>query len=137
MATLIFDIETKGTRWGELPGITRAALTGWIDRSHVSDEVKQQKREEMQSRLALSPFTGGIISLAVYDRERQTGAVYYVSDQTGESYTEDGITYNTPPRTIFFWKIFGRSTKLHDNVSVTFNVMVVRLQCRFFTTVRW
>lgn len=94
MATLIVDIETRGEEWGDLPGITRASLTHWIDRGDFSDEEKRQKRDVVQSRLALSPFTGSIISLAVYDVERKTGAVYYVSDNPKEAdFSVDDFTF--------------------------------------------
>jgi DNA polymerase III epsilon subunit-like protein len=91
MATLIVDIETKATSWGELPGMTRAALTHWIDRGQYTEEEKRKKREEVVSRLSLSPFTAAIISLAVYDVERKTGAVYFVSDVPGENFEVDGF----------------------------------------------
>jgi hypothetical protein len=93
MATLIIDIETKAEAWSDLPGITRSALTHWIDRGSFSEEEKRQKLAGVRSRLALSPFTASIISLAVYDVERKTGAVYFVSDTRGESFSVDGFTF--------------------------------------------
>lgn len=93
MATLIVDIETKGEEWGSLPGISRAALTHWIEKSSLTEEVKKQKLQEVQSRLALSPFTASIISLAVYDVERKTGAVYFVSDTPDENFSMDDFTF--------------------------------------------
>lgn len=93
MATLIVDIETKASKWGELPGITRASLTHWIDKGNYSEEEKAKKIEEVKARLAFSPFTASIISLAVYDVERKTGAVYFVSDTADESFVVDDFTY--------------------------------------------
>lgn len=93
MATLIVDIETKGEEWGTMPGISRAALTHWIEKSNLSEEDKKRKLQEVQSRLSLSPFTASIISLAVYDVERKTGAVYFVSDTPGEGFTVDDFTF--------------------------------------------
>lgn len=93
MGTLIVDIETNPTEWKELPGITRAALTHWIDKADFSEDEKNKKRGEVVSRLSFSPFTATIISLAVYDVERKTGAVYYVSDDAGELEKEDDFTY--------------------------------------------
>tara|TARA_B100000508_G_scaffold67978_1_gene53036 strand:+ start:2770 stop:3498 length:729 start_codon:yes stop_codon:yes gene_type:complete len=93
MATLIVDIETVGTDWKELPGITRAALTHWIDKSKLSEEDKNKKRAEIIDRLSLSPFTGKIVSLAVYDLERKTGAVYFVSEETDDSFKADDFTF--------------------------------------------
>lgn len=93
MSTLIIDIETKAEQWGELPGITRAALTHWIDKGNFSEDEKRQKQADVISRLSLSPFTASIISLAVYDVERKTGAVYFVSDISEESFDIDEYTF--------------------------------------------
>jgi DNA polymerase III epsilon subunit-like protein len=93
MATLIVDIETKAEQWKDLPGITRASLTHWIDHSDLTEAEKQKKRENVKSRLSFSPFTASIISLAVYDVERKTGAVYFVSDTPGENFTVDDFTF--------------------------------------------
>ncbi|MCA9357885.1 ribonuclease H-like domain-containing protein [Candidatus Kaiserbacteria bacterium] len=91
MATLIVDIETKGKDWKELPGITRAALTHRIDRTDMQPDEKRRKLDEIHLRTALSPFTASIISLAVYDVERRSGAVYFVSDTPDESFEIDGF----------------------------------------------
>lgn len=93
MATLIIDIETKSEKWKELPGITRASLTHWIENSDYTEIEKQKKLENIKSRLSFSPFTASIISLAVYDVERKTGAVYFVSDTPGESFSVDNFTF--------------------------------------------
>lgn len=93
MATLIVDIETKASEWKTLPGITRAALTQWIDKSDLSEADKQKKRDGVLSRLALSPFTASIISLAVYDVERKTGAVYFQSKDAETDFTIDDFTF--------------------------------------------
>ncbi len=93
MATLIVDLETHGTKWGDLPGITRGALTHWIDRGNFSEEEKRRKRDEVVDRLSLSPFTASIVSLAVYDVERRSGAVYFVSDKPSESFAVENFTF--------------------------------------------
>lgn len=93
MSTLIIDIETRAEQWSELPGITRAALTHWIGKGNFPEEEKRQKQAEVISRLSFSPFTASIISLAVYDVERKTGAVYYVSETSGDAFTVDDFTF--------------------------------------------
>lgn len=93
MATLILDIETKASKWAELPGITRSSLTHWINKGNYSEEEKAKKILDVKSKLSLSPFTASIISLAVYDVERKTGAVYFVSDTPDESFEIDDFTY--------------------------------------------
>lgn len=91
MATLIVDIETKAEDWKQLPGITRAALTHRIDRAAIPDNEKNRKLDELRSRSSLSPFTAQVVSLAVYDVERKSGAVYFVSDTPDESFEIDGF----------------------------------------------
>lgn len=93
MGTLIVDIETKASSWAELPGITRSSLTHWIDKGNYSDDEKARKLKEVKSKLTFSPFTASIISMAVYDVERKTGAVYFVSDTPDETFEVDGFTY--------------------------------------------
>lgn len=91
MATLIVDIETKAEEWSDLPGISRAALTHWIDKGSFSEVEKQQKRADILTKLSLSPFTARIISLAVFDVERRTGAVYFSADTPQQTFTIDGF----------------------------------------------
>lgn len=93
MATLIVDIETKASKWVDLPGITRSSLTHWIEKGNYSEEEKAKKLGEVKERLSFSPFTASIISLAVYDVDRKTGAVYFVSDIEDESFVIDDFTY--------------------------------------------
>lgn len=95
MGTLIVDIETKAEGWRDLPGITRSSLTHWIDKSDYGEEEKRKKREYVRKHLSLSPFTASIISLAVYDVERKTGAVYFVSDVSDEQFSIDDFTFKS------------------------------------------
>ncbi|MCD5381291.1 MAG: hypothetical protein LR008_01815 [Candidatus Pacebacteria bacterium] len=119
MATLIVDIETKAEKWGDLPGITRSSLTKWIDNSAFSEEEKLKKIESIKSNLSFSPFTASIISLAVYDVERKTGAVYFVSDTAGESFTVDDYKFKQGTETEIL-EDFWEGAKSYD-IFVTFN----------------
>lgn len=93
MSTLIIDIETVGEAWSQLPGIMRSALTHWIDKGSFLEEEKRKKHAEVISRLALSPFTASIVSLALYDVERGTGAVYYISKTVGDTFIVDDFMF--------------------------------------------
>ncbi len=64
MATLVFDIMTVGHKWEALSQRTRAVLT------------RQQTHAEAETKLGLSPLTGSIIMLGLYDVERGQGMVY-------------------------------------------------------------
>lgn len=119
MGTLIIDIETSAPDWKDLPGITRSALTSWIDRSDLSEDEKNKKRKQVQSKLALSPLTGSIISLAVHDVERNTSAVYFVSDEPDDSFEVDGLVCKQRTE-IEILEDFWESAASYD-VFVTFN----------------
>ncbi len=80
MRTLVFDIETIGETWSEFDDVTKQTLTSWVENTSKSDSEKQKILGDIQSGLGLSPLTGKIVSLALYDVERHKGAVYYLSD---------------------------------------------------------
>ncbi len=76
MATLILDLKTVGESWDELDTTTKAHLLRWVDRTARSQAERQTLRDEMMEGLSLSPFTGRIVSLSIFDRERKEGVVY-------------------------------------------------------------
>lgn len=119
MATLIFDIETTGKNWDDIPESTQYALTKWIGQQPVSDEEKARLSEEAQEKLGLSPFTGEVISLAMYDLERKAGAVYFVADDSVLDYQEDDWKYKVRTEAEIL-EDFWESARSY-NVFVTFN----------------
>lgn len=76
MATLVFDIETIPHEWNSFDAYTKSALIR---------SAGEAGEEGAKSMLGLSPLTGGIVSVALYDVERRQGAVYFAGDGTGES----------------------------------------------------
>jgi len=80
MATLVFDIETIPHPWDSFDEYTKKQLT--------KSAQNKEEVEAIKASLGLSPFTGSIVSLAMYDVERKRGAVYYVGDSSHETYTE-------------------------------------------------
>lgn len=64
MATLVFDIATVGKSWEDLDNYSRHSLTRHVDAAEAED------------RLGLSPLTGEIAALGIYDVERKQGMVY-------------------------------------------------------------
>jgi len=89
MRTLIIDIETVGEDWNAIDSVTQALLKKPIDRRADTPEEWIQQVDEMQSDLGLSPLTGSIIVLGLYDLERAKGALYFVPQQT-KQYALDG-----------------------------------------------
>ncbi len=80
MATLILDIETIGESWNDMDDMTKHSLTRWMDRVLQNNDERIARMHEMQGSLGLSPFTGSIVSIGLYDVERKQGVVYYHSD---------------------------------------------------------
>lgn len=93
MATLIVDIETAGYEWEEIPRTTQEGLTKWIHDSYRSPSEKEGQLREIRNKLSLSPLTGKIISIGMYDIEREMGAVYFVSDQGDKSFQDESFSY--------------------------------------------
>ena len=119
MATLLFDIETAGKNWDDIPESTQYSLTKWIGQQPISDEEKDRLSEEAKERLGLSPFTGDVISLAMYDLERKTGAVYFVADDSVIDYADGDWKYKVRTERQLL-EDFWETAKNYD-VFVTFN----------------
>ncbi len=82
MATLVFDIETVPQAWDDFDLYTKAQL---LKRS------KEGSEDEVKHKLGLYPYTGRIVSLAMYDVERRQGATYIVADGTEEIVSKEGF----------------------------------------------
>ncbi|MFT5832099.1 MAG: DNA polymerase elongation subunit (family B) [Candidatus Paceibacteria bacterium] len=119
MATLIFDIETTGKNWDDIPESTQYSLTKWIGQQPISDTEKERLSEEAQEKLGLSPFTGEVVSLAMYDLERKQGVVYFVADDSVLDYSQDGWKYKVRSEKQIL-EDFWESANSYD-VFVTFN----------------
>lgn len=119
MATLIFDIETTGKDWNDISEETQYTLTKWIGQQPRSDEEKQRLSEDVKDRLGLSPFTGEIISLALYDMERKLGAVYFSADDSVLDYQDGDWKYKVRTEQEIL-EDFWDSAKSYD-IFVTFN----------------
>ena len=92
MKTLIFDIETKGEDWDAIDTNTQQIVSRWIHNSAYSQEEKTQRLHILKEELGLSPLTGTIVAIGVYDVQRERGAVYYTGKR-GEEYTEESYVF--------------------------------------------
>ncbi len=90
MPTLIFDIETVGEDFDTLDETTQDVLTQWIKKESGSEEEYSVALEELKNGLGFSPLTGEIVAIGVLDHEKNKGAVYYQSPNSGERETEEG-----------------------------------------------
>ncbi len=92
MATLIIDIETVGYDWESISLSSQLSLTKWIGKNDDSLESNEICLQKVKNRLNLSPFTARIVSLALYDVERDIGSVYFTSDNPDNSFQTDSFT---------------------------------------------
>lgn len=74
MTTLVFDIETTNVDWDSFDEVTQERL---LALTKTKEEVVQVK-----ANLNLSPFTGSLTRLAMYDIERSRGVLYSVEDMS-------------------------------------------------------
>ena len=76
--SLIFDIETIGKNFDDFDEVTQASLTRWIKRQAGDDEGKYNVLlTDLKEGLGFSPLTGEIITIGVYDTDRDRGVVYF------------------------------------------------------------
>ena len=74
---------------------------------------------DSQNKDSLSPYKGQIISLGLYDLERELGSVYFVGTSTDESFEDDSFTYKSRTEKQLledFWETIARY-----DVLVSFN----------------
>lgn len=96
MATLVLAIETIGNDWDSFAESAKESLVkSHLKYSELTTEHLEiaEHKQRLLDKLSLSPFTGQIISLAMYDIERDLGAVYFVSDNETGSFVDDYFTY--------------------------------------------
>jgi len=120
MSTLVVDIETIGNDWNSLSVASQLSLTKWINKQEgATDEVVGRQLTEVKSRLSLSPFTAKIVSLAMFDIERNIGAVYFSSGAEDDSFKSDSFLYKSRSEKEIL-EDFWEGARSYDNF-VTFN----------------
>ena len=91
---LVFDIETVGESWDSLDTATQDNLSRWIRETARDDEEHGQEMKSLKEGLGLSPLTGAIVAIGVYDTEKEKGAVYFSApSKKVKDSEEDGIKY--------------------------------------------
>ncbi len=119
MSTLVFDIETVGEDWSTLDDVTKKTLVRWIDSNAQSDAERNALIEAVKNQLGFSPLTGSIVSLAVYDLERELGAVYYTGKGDEKDFQDNTFSYKQRSEKEIL-EDFWESARSYD-VFVTFN----------------
>ena len=119
MSTLVFDIETVGESWSDFDEVTQKTLVRWVEKSSKEEDEKNTLLEAIKNQLGFSPLTGSIVSIALYDVERELGVVYYVGEGTEDDFSDELFTYKQrSEREILedFWE-----SALSYDTFVTFN----------------
>jgi len=106
---LVFDIETVGESWESLDEATQHNLSWWLHESSRNDEEYAYEMKELKEGMGLSPLTGSIVAIGVYDTEQEKGAVYFSAPGTNiEAHEEGGIKYEAMDEKAMleqFWKV--------------------------------
>ncbi|MEI7891351.1 MAG: ribonuclease H-like domain-containing protein [bacterium] len=90
MSKLVFDIETVGDDFDSLDLTSKEVLTRWIKKESSSDEEYEKELIDLKSGLALSPLTGQIAAIGVYDVEKNKGAVYFQAPDSSIEDSQEG-----------------------------------------------
>lgn len=106
---LVFDIETVGEAWDSLDEATQENLSYWIRESADDDESYQYEMQKLKEGMGLSPLTGFIVAIGVYDTEKEKGAVYFSAPDAKLAESEEsGISYKPMGERemlVQFWKV--------------------------------
>ncbi len=118
MRKIVFDIETCAFPFESLSESQQEYLLRYAERE--SDEkVKEFRVDEAIRYTSLYPFTAKIISIGIYDIDKEKSYIYYESEQTEESISEKNVHYkglNEQEMLNSFWRII----EVTDQV-ITFN----------------
>ncbi len=106
---LVFDIETVGEAWDALDETTQHNLSWYLRESSKNDEEYEYEMKELKEGMGLSPLTGFIVAIGVYDTEREKGAVYFSAPNANiEASEENSIKYEVMSEKGMleqFWKV--------------------------------
>jgi len=118
MATLILDIKTAGEPWDTLDEATKAYLMRSVNRTARGQAERQLVRDQIKDDLSFSPFTGSLVALSVYDRDRAEGVVYTAGGGTVVPESLDGIGHKVCSETVMLTDLWD-GIRRYDTV-VTF-----------------
>lgn len=106
---LVFDIETVGEAWDALDETTQHNLSWYLRESSKSEEEYEYEMKELKEGMGLSPLTGFIVAIGVFDTEKEKGAVYFSAPDAKLANSEaDGIKYEVMSEKEMleqFWKV--------------------------------
>ncbi|MDO8593738.1 MAG: ribonuclease H-like domain-containing protein [bacterium] len=106
---LVFDIETVGEAWDSLDKATKHNLSYWIREDMGDSDSYEYEMGKLKEGMGLSPLTGFIAAIGVYDTEKEKGAVYFSApDAKLKESEKDNISYKPMGEKEMleqFWKV--------------------------------
>lgn len=112
MSKIVVDIETIGFDFEAFEEKTQAYLLKYAK--------NEDEREEVKTRLALSPLTGEIVTIGMLNPESGKGRVFFQNrDEEKVTFSENGIFYQSGTEKEIlekFWELIGRYEQV-----ITFN----------------
>ncbi len=115
---LVFDIETVGEEWQSFDAVTQENLSWFIKESSKDTREYEYEMKELRAGLGLSPLTGFIVAIGVFDTERKKGAVYFSAPHTKiKEFEKNNIKYkpmNEKKMLEQFWQV---ADTVHEFIS--------------------
>ena len=118
MRKIVFDIETCSFPFETLSESQQEYLLRYAEKE-IDGKIKEIKIDDAIRYTSLYPFTAKLISIGIYDVEKEKSYVYYESNQPEEWISEKNVHYkglNEVEMLNSFWRI----VELADQI-ITFN----------------
>ncbi|HSP88253.1 MAG TPA: ribonuclease H-like domain-containing protein [Ignavibacteriaceae bacterium] len=118
MRKIVFDIETCSFPFETLSESQQEYLLRYAEKE-IDGKIKEIKIDDAIRYTSLYPFTAKLISIGIYDVEKEKSYVYYESNQPEEWISEKNVHYkglNEVEMLNSFWRI----VELTDQI-ITFN----------------
>ncbi|MFZ2153706.1 MAG: ribonuclease H-like domain-containing protein [Candidatus Moraniibacteriota bacterium] len=99
MSKVVVDIETIGVDFESLDEKSKEYLL-----KYAKDE---QEAEKIKESLALSPLTGEIVAIGMFNPDTQKGVLYYQDVAGSEEFSKDGVNFKVATEREmleFFWQ---------------------------------
>lgn len=119
MRNIVFDIETCAFPFESFSESQQEYLLRYAEKER-EDDIRAEKIDEAIRYLSLYPFTAKVISIGIFDVEKEKSFVYYESDNIEEWESENKNIHYKGLSEIEMLKSFWRVAEAADCV-ITFN----------------
>jgi len=91
---LVFDIETVGEDFDSIDEHTKENLSRWLKKEAKNETEYNASLDDLKNSLGFSPLTGKIVTIGVLDVEKNSGVIYYSTDDNAPSeFEENGFKF--------------------------------------------